>query len=216
MIKRVIIALGALGALAALTLSAVTWAPAGDASAHGGGDEPKKDKKHGGGYGDKVRWGDWWLLPGLFEAEGEGIAAGAGKLNLRLCAEEGLLLVKKGDSEIAVDAYEDSIEWLGLEVYFGFHGCAEIGGWGVAALVVGSGLQMRAEGIGLAYLAGEGTWSKNEAENGEWTADGRIYKIGTKSKHDKTPTPEPTDEPDPEPTEEPDPEPTATATPGEP
>jgi hypothetical protein len=148
----------------------------------------------------------------VFEAEGNGIAAGAGKLDLKLCAEEGLLLVKRGDSEIAVEAYDDKVEWLGLEVYFGFHGCAEIGGWGVAALVVGEGLTMRAEGLGIAYLAGEGTWAKNDSESGEWRHEGKIYFIGSKSRSNKTPTPEPTDEPDPEPTDEP----TATPMPEEP
>jgi hypothetical protein len=209
MFKRITVALGALGMLAVLAASVVAWAPTEDASAHGGGDGDRKEKR-GGRHDDNVRWGDWWLIPGLFEAEGSGVAAAAGKLNLELCAEDGLLLVKKGDSEIAVDQYEDKVEWLGLEVYFGFHGCAEIGGWGVAALVVGDGLTMRAEGLGIAYLAGEGTWSRNEAEEGEWTADGKIYTIGSKAKNLKTPTPEPTDEPDPteEPTEEP--EPTAT------
>lgn len=189
MFKRISITLAA---VAVLAMSVVAWAPAASAQ--------------GGGEGDRGGW-DGWLLPGVLEAEGQGIAAAGGKLNIRLCAEEGILLTR-GESAVPADAYDEVVEWLGLHVYFGFHGCAELEGRWVAALVVGQGLTLRAEGIGLAFLKGEGTWAKNGGDSGEWSDEGQIIKIGTKATAwEKTPTPVP----DGDPTEEPDdPEPTPT------
>ncbi len=164
--------------------------------------------------------------PGVLEASGDGIAAAAGKLTLELCADEGLLLTK-GSVEIDEGGYEETVGWLGLNVYFGFSGCATVGpeesfwsfggngGGGdrkTAALVVGTGLTLRAEGTGIALLKGEGTWEKDNGDSGAWTDDEPlILKIGGKTqrcdvaamhgdnhKKDKcaTATPEPDDEPD--------------------
>jgi hypothetical protein len=190
MFKRISITLGA---VAVLTLGAAAMSPS--VSAHGGGD----------GGGDTPRWENW-LLPGVLEAEGDGIAAAAGLLNLRLCAEEGLLLAK-GEAAVPDGTYDDSVEWLGLHVYFGFHGCAEVEGARVAALVVGHGLTLRAEGIGIAFLKGEGSWAKSGGETGSWTEEGAILKIGSKL-WEKTPTPVPHEEPTEEPGEDPAPTPT--------
>lgn len=182
MFKRITMTLGA---IAVLAMSAAALSPA--VSAQGGGD------------GDTPRWEDW-LLPGVLEAEGDGIAAAAGALNLRLCAEEGLLLTK-GETAVPDGTYDDSVEWLGLHVYFGFHGCAEVEGHRVAALVVGHGLTLRAEGIGIAFLKGEGSWAKSGGETGSWTEDGKILKIGAKLwERTKTPTPVPNEDPESTPT----------------
>jgi hypothetical protein len=186
MFKRISITLGA---LAVLALSASAWAPAAQAE---------------GGDSDRPRW-DSWLAPGVLEAEGDGIAAAAGKLNLRLCAEDGILLAK-GEHTVADGSYDEVVEWLGLHVYFGFHGCAELEGHWVAALAVGQGLTLRAEGIGIGFLKGEGTWAKSGGDSGEWSEHGEIIKIGSRL-WEKTPVPDedPTEEPgeDPEPTKTP-------------
>jgi hypothetical protein len=168
------------GVLAALALGAAIAVPS--ASAEGGG----------GDGGDRPSW----LLPGVLEAEGEGIAAAAGKLNLRLCAEEGILLLK-GEASVPDGSYDEVIEWLGLHVYFGFSGCAESEGYWTAGLVVGQGLSLRAEGVGIAFLKGTGTWAKVGGETGDWSEDGEILKIGSKL-WEKTPVPD--EEPKPEPT----------------
>jgi hypothetical protein len=156
------------------------------------------------------------LQPGVLEAEGDGIAAAGGKLEIDICANGGILLAK-GDVEVD-GTHGDEVEWLGLHVYFEFTGCAHITGgtsmWSggdrsrAAALAVGTGLTLRAEGVGIAYLNGEGTWTKDNGDNGEWSPEGRIIKIGTIAKTCDTYAhggssgcPTPTEEPEPEPTE---------------
>jgi hypothetical protein len=193
MFKRISIMLGAVVVLAA---GVVAWMPS--ATAHGSGD------------GEGSGW-DYWRLPGVLEAEGEGIAAAAGALNLRLCTSEGILLTR-GDAAVSEGSYDDVIEWLGLHVYFGFTGCAELHGKWVAALAVGHGLELRAEGVGIAFLKGDGTWGKDTGESGAWSEDGVVLKIGSKLwDKTKTPTPKPDEE---EPVDEPH-EPEKTPTPDE-
>jgi hypothetical protein len=184
-------------AVAAIAVAAV----AGPASANGGG--------HGGGYAP---------TPGVLDASGDGIAAAAGNLSLHICAEDGILLTK-GNVTIAEDAFTDDVGWLGLHVYFGVHGCADVasgpsmmgyGGDGgrAAALAAGTGLTLHAEGTGIAFLKGTGTWDNGNGGTGAWGEDGAILKIGGKAScsmqaqhdggHNKpacataTPAPEPT------------------------
>jgi hypothetical protein len=144
-----------LGAAVVLALGAA-WAPS--PAAHGSGD------------GEGSDW-DYWRLPGVLEAEGDGIAAAAGALNLRLCADEGILLTR-GEAVLAEGSYDDVIEWLGLHVYFGFTGCAELQGKWVAALAVGHGLTLRAEGIGIAFLKGEGAWLEAVGQDEDTDSEG--------------------------------------------
>ena len=148
---------------------------AGGVSAQGGGDN--------GGGGSTT--------PGVVEASGDGITGAGGKLTITICATEGILLTK-GNTEIDEGAYSDSVSgWYGLNVYFDVNGCAEVGGggsslggprWGrmVAALAIGTGLELRAEGKGIAFVKGTGEWSNNNGESGEWTEDGKILPIAGK------------------------------------
>jgi hypothetical protein len=163
--------------------------------------------------------------PGVLDANGDGIAAAAGKLSLHICAGEGILLTK-GNVTIGEDAFTDQVDWLGLHVYFGFHGCADVsgtasmfsgsGGGLTAALAAGTGLTLHAEGTGVSFLKGAGTWNTSNSESGAWTADGAIVKIGgtqappcpMQAQHNgghkkptcATPEPQPTSTPAPEPT----------------
>jgi hypothetical protein len=178
--------------------------------------------------------------PGTFDAAGDGIAAAGGQLTIHICATDGILLAR-GKVTIGSDAFNDQVGWLGLHVYFGFHGCADVAGGGfglmhegggggggsAAALVVGTGLTLHAEGTGIAFLKGDGTWSNGSGESGAWSPDGSVLKIGGKQQsqcqgmsaqhyggdHDKPKCKTPT----PQSTSGPDststPEPTATFTP---
>lgn len=131
--------------------------------------------------------------PGTLDASGDGIAAAAGKLTIRVCADEALLLAK-GNVAPGDSTSTSQVDWLGLHVYFGFKGCADVtgetstlsvgggGGGKVAALVAGTGLTLRAEGTGIAFLRGEGTWSDGNGQTGDWGADGSILPIGGKRK----------------------------------
>ena len=161
-------------------------------------------------------------LPGVLEASGDGIAAASGKLTLKLCAEAGLVITKGGVVLEEGAAYEDSVSWLGLNVYFGFAGCAAVGpeeaiwsgfstsggggGGKTAALAVGTGLELRAVGTGIAFLKGEGEWASDSGESGAWSDEPTILKIGGKQaacdvvamggeSGCATPTPEPEEEP---------------------
>jgi hypothetical protein len=148
---------------------------AGGAYAQGG--------DHGNGGGSTT--------PGVVEATGDGIAGAGGKLKITICAAEGILLTK-GHTEIDEGAYSDSVSgWYGLNVYFDVNGCAEVGGggstmsgprWGrlVAALAIGTGLDLRAEGKGIAFIKGTGEWANNNGESGEWTEEGKILLIAGK------------------------------------
>ncbi len=180
------------------------------ASANGGG--------NGGGNGDHGKDKDkgkngfpFDKIPGVLDAEGDGIQAAAGALNMELCAEEGLLLVKKGNSTISEVTSTESVEWLGLIVYFGFTGCVEISGEKAAALVVGTGLTLHAEGFGIAFLKGTGSYT-SDGETHEGSTEGVVVKIGSKLFAKPTKTPKPSETDVPEPTSTPEPEPTATPT----
>ncbi|MBI5285182.1 MAG: hypothetical protein HY874_08830 [Chloroflexi bacterium] len=178
--------------------------------------------------------------PGVLEASGDGIAAAAGKLTLRICAADAFLLTK-GEVTIAPDAFTEEVGWLGLHVYFGFHGCADVapgmsmlngggggggasGGGRAAALAAGTGLTLRAEGTGLAFLRGAGIWSSSNGQSGLWTEKGTILHIfgkpaatpcAVQAQHFgrrpqcATPPPAATSTAAPEPTSTPAPEPTA-------
>lgn len=49
----------------------------------------------GGGSGGGTGGLPFNAIPGVLDAEGDGIVAGAGLLNMRLCADHGILLVKR-------------------------------------------------------------------------------------------------------------------------
>jgi hypothetical protein len=177
---------------------------------HGNGHGQREGGKGKGGGGGGSGF-PFDKIPGVLDAEGDGILAAAGALNLEICADEGLLLVKKEGSTVSGGTSTGEVDWLGLHVYFGFSGCADITGEKAAALVVGTGLTLHAEGIGIAFLKGTGSYTNDGAEH-EITEDGEVVKIGTRlfDKKTKTPTPSTTEEPDP--TDTPEPEPTATPT----
>jgi hypothetical protein len=149
---------------------------------------------HEGGRKHRDRDGGGSALPGVLMAEGDGIAAASGKFALRICATEGLLITK-GAVNVEEGSYEDTVGgWLGLNVYFGFAGCATIGpedtemgsfgggshggsgGQKTAALAVGTGITLEAVGNGIAFLSGEGTWT--DALGGAGTWDGGVLKVG--------------------------------------
>jgi hypothetical protein len=186
----------------ALVLAVVALAAAtGTVSAHGGG-----GGWHRGGGG----------TPGTLSAAGDGIAAAGGSMTIHVCAEDGILLTK-GNVSIPDDAFTDTVGgWWGLNVYFGFNGCADVGGTmtatnngggglakKAAALVAGTGLTLDVEGNGIAFLKGTGTWTDGNGGSGDWTEEGDVLKVagecamqaqhgGGKDKPDACATPEPT------------------------
>jgi hypothetical protein len=116
-------------------------------------------------------------IPGVLDAQGDGIAAAAGMLNMRLCADEGILLVKKGDATITGGSFTSEADWMGLHVYFGFHDCLYLTGGKTAALVVGTGLKLHAEGVGIAFLKGIGSYTIDGVTH-DGATEGIVVQIG--------------------------------------
>ena len=143
--------------------------PGASASEPGGGT--------GGGGGTSL---PFTAIPGMLDAHGDGIMAGAGMLDMRLCAADGLLLVKKGDAKITGgNGFTGEADWLGLHVYFGFHDCIYLTGGKTAALVVGTGLKLYARGVGIAFLKGTGGYT-NDGVPHDGSTEGIVVPIGQK------------------------------------
>ena len=111
---------------------------------------------------------------GVLTAHGTGVAAVRGAMDLHASAAEAILLVKDptGNAQVDVDGYGGKGEWLGMTVYFGFHGTAHIVGRDVGVLIVGRDIDLKVVGRGWAYLRGHGTFSVNGGPPQPWTDDG--------------------------------------------
>lgn len=160
--------LGFVGAVALVAVVAfAALSPSASASEPGGGT--------GGGGGTSL---PFTAIPGVLDAHGDGIMAAAGLLDLRICADDGLLLVKKGDAKITGGtAFTGEADWLGLHVYFGFHDCMYLTGAKTAALVVGTGLKLYARGVGIAFLKGVGSYTLDGVTH-DGSTEGIVVPIG--------------------------------------
>ena len=206
-ISAAVIVVAAVFAFAALAPGVSASEPGGR---HGHGHNSGGGNGGGNGGGTGLPFDS---IPGVLDANGDGIEAAAGLLNMHLCAADGLLLVRKADSTISDVTSTSDVDWLGLHVYFGFSGCVDITGAHAAALVVGTGLTLHAEGTGVAFLKGTGSYT-NDGVTSPGSPDGVIVKIGSKLFGGATGTPAsgtpaPTQTSSPAPSETP----TATTTP---
>ena len=111
---------------------------------------------------------------GFLTAHGTGVAAVKGAMDLHATAAEGILLIKDptGNAKIDVDGYGGKGRWLGMTVYFGFHGTAHIVGRDVGVLIVGRDIDLKVAGRGWALLKGHGTFSVNGGPPQPWTEEG--------------------------------------------
>jgi len=111
---------------------------------------------------------------GVLTADGTGVIAVKGTMDLNASAAESILLVKDptGNARIDVDGYGGTGEWLGMKVYFGFHGHAHIVGGDVGVLIVGRNIDLHVIGRGWAYLRGHGTYTVNSGPPQPWTQEG--------------------------------------------
>ncbi len=117
---------------------------------------------------------------GAIDAEGTGLAAMKGRMDLNVSAEAGILLVKDiaGDADVEVTGHGETTEWLGFDVYFGFDGQASIVGSHVAVIVVGEGIDLHVAGKGWAYLKGRGTVEIRGHGSRPWTEEGTFAGVG--------------------------------------
>ncbi len=111
---------------------------------------------------------------GVLTAHGTGLAAVKGTMDLHATAAEGILLVKDptGNAKIDVDGYGGTGEFMGMKVYFGFHGSAHIVGRDVGVLILGRDINLHVAGRGWAFLRGHGTYSVNGGPPQPWTEEG--------------------------------------------
>lgn len=116
---------------------------------------------------------------GVLEAHGSGLAAVRGNMDYNVHAEQAVLLVRDedGDARIHVEGYAGKFQWNGFDVYFGFHGRAQVVGPSVAVIVLGEGIELHAAGHGWAFLKGRGVYSVNGLPPQPWTEEGSFAAI---------------------------------------
>jgi len=127
------------------------------------------------------RDGTFLLGRGVLDAQGDGLVAVKGKIDLYARADGGVLLVKDiaGDAAVRVDGEGRSVTWHGFTAYFGFEGAAHVTGSDVALIVVGEDIELHVVGIGWAYLKGEGTFEVNNRGPFRWTPEGTFAGVAS-------------------------------------
>jgi hypothetical protein len=116
---------------------------------------------------------------GVLDAQGDGLVAVKGKMDLYVRAERGVLLVRDiaGNAAVRVDGDGRTASWNGFTVYFGFNGDAHVTGTDVAVIVVGQDIDLHVVGAGWAYLKGEGTFEVNNRGPFRWTPEGAFASV---------------------------------------
>jgi len=112
---------------------------------------------------------------GVLRAAGTGYVHLRGAMDFRGSAEAGALVVHDyaGGAVVDVQGYGQRVELPdGGVAYLGFHGKAHIRGWDVQVDMLVAGVQFRAAGKGVAYLAGRGWYSVNGLPSQPWTETG--------------------------------------------
>jgi hypothetical protein len=116
---------------------------------------------------------------GVLDAQGDGLVAAKGKMDLTATADGGVLLVKDiaGDARVHVRGQGGSTTWHGFTVYFGFEGQARVTGSDVGVIVVGENIDLTAIGKGWAYLKGTGEYMVNNHGPFPWNPDGGFASV---------------------------------------
>jgi hypothetical protein len=112
---------------------------------------------------------------GVLRAAGTGFVHLRGAMDFRGSADAGALVVHDyaGGALVDVQGYGQRIELPdGGVAYLGFHGTAHIRGWDVQVDMLVAGVQFRAAGKGVAYLAGRGWYSVNGFPPQPWSETG--------------------------------------------
>lgn len=116
---------------------------------------------------------------GVLDAQGNGVAAVRGAMDLEVSASEGILMVRdfNNNAVVHVDGNGKTAQWLGFTVYFGFDGHATVKAPNAGVIVVGKDIDLHVKGIGWAFLKGEGTFTANGHGPFPWTADGTFGSV---------------------------------------
>jgi hypothetical protein len=116
---------------------------------------------------------------GVLDAQGNGIAAVKGAMDLHVSASEGILLVRDLDHDavVDVDGNGETAQWHGFTVYFGFNGNAHVVARDAAVIVIGKDIDLHVKGKGWAFLKGRGSFTANGHGPFPWTEDGAFGSV---------------------------------------
>lgn len=114
---------------------------------------------------------------GTLSANGDGLArlAGAGTVTV---SGAGVLFIRDrgGDAVISVDGTGTRRAGETWARYAGFNGSATVSGSDVVVWLSGSNISLSAEGTGVVYLRGSGSYTL-AGDSGEWTETGQRYSL---------------------------------------
>jgi hypothetical protein len=116
---------------------------------------------------------------GVLDAQGSGIAAVKGTMDLSVSASRGILLVRDldGDAVVHVDGNGRTAQWHGFTAYFGFDGHATVVAHDAAVIVIGEDIDLHVAGRGWAFLKGHGTFTANGHGPFPWTPEGAFGSV---------------------------------------
>ncbi len=111
---------------------------------------------------------------GVLDAQGNGVAAVKGAMDLHVSASEGVLLVRDLDNDayVHVEGNGQTAHWNGFTVYYGFHGEARVVARDAAVIVVGKDIDLHVVGKGWAFLKGRGSFTANGHGPFAWNDEG--------------------------------------------
>ncbi len=116
---------------------------------------------------------------GTLDAQGNGVAAVRGAMDLTVSASEGMLLVRdfNNNAVVHVDGNGRTAQWLGFTVYFGFNGTATVKAPNAGVIVIGKDIDLHVTGHGWAFLKGHGTFTANGHGPFPWTPNGAFGSV---------------------------------------
>jgi hypothetical protein len=111
---------------------------------------------------------------GVLDAQGDGLAAVRGAMDLHVSASEGILLVRDLDNDayVHVEGNGQTAHRNGFTVYFGFHGDARVIARDAGVIVIGKDIDLHVAGKGWAFLKGHGSFTANGHGPFEWNEQG--------------------------------------------
>ena len=115
---------------------------------------------------------------GVLDAQGNGVAAVRGAIDLHATVDNGILFVRdfNNNAVVHVTGNGQSIHWLGYTVYFGVTEATVVAP-NVGVAVAGNNIDLHVTGHGWAFLKGEGTFTANGHGPFPWTPQGTFGSV---------------------------------------
>jgi hypothetical protein len=111
---------------------------------------------------------------GVLDAQGNGLAAVRGAMDLHVSASEAVLLVRDLDNDayVHVEGNGQTAQWNGFTVYYGFNGDARVIARDAGVIVVGKDIALHVAGKGWAFHKGHGSFTANGHGPFPWNEEG--------------------------------------------